>query len=307
VEKIFPLLYDQNYRETVLIVLSVLFVSGTLLFFLRKTGYYFISAWASIKSWLFAAPLLFLVFALADPGPLVVLTLIAIYGAKAFFQIIGMFHRSYFVVICYLGILALGLCSYYQRIEFYNLMPMMVLGLSCLVPLVRNNYKRMIQYISITLLSFIFLGWSFMHLGLIYYFPNGIYQIMYLLILTEFCDNTNLAIGRYFKGYRLLPKIDPKRSVVSTLISILLTLFLAGAMRQLLPDQSEKYWLAAGIVAAFGGVIGDLVMSVVRRDAGVKIVGPFIIGRGDFLQRMDRLIFVAPIYYLVMKVLVQDA
>jgi phosphatidate cytidylyltransferase len=306
-EKIFPLLYDQNYRQTVLIVLSVLFVSGTLLFLLRKTGYYFISAWASIKSWLFAAPLLFLVFALADPGPLVVLTLIAIYGAKAFFQIIGMFHRSYFVVICYLGILALGLCTYFQRIEFYNLMPMMVLGLSCLVPLARNNYKRMIQYISITLLSFIFLGWSFMHLGLIYYFPSGIYQIMYLLILTEFCDNTNLAIGRYFKSYRLLPKIDPKRSVVSTLISILLTLILAGAMRQLLPDQSEKYWLAAGIVASLGGVIGDLVMSVVRRDAGVKIVGPFIIGRGDFLQRMDRLIFVAPIYYLVMKILVQDA
>jgi len=306
-EKIFPLLYDQNYRQTVLIVLSVLFVSGTLLFLLRKTGYYFISAWASIKSWLFAAPLLFLAFALADPGPLVVLTLIAIYGAKAFFQIIGMFHRSYFVVICYLGILALGLCTYFQRIEFYNLMPMMVLGLSCLVPLARNNYKRMIQYISITLLSFIFLGWSFMHLGLIYYFPSGIYQIMYLLILTEFCDNTNLAIGRYFKSYRLLPKIDPKRSVVSTLISILLTLILAGAMRQLLPDQSEKYWLAAGIVASLGGVIGDLVMSVVRRDAGVKIVGPFIIGRGDFLQRMDRLIFVAPIYYLVMKILVQDA
>jgi len=306
-EKIFPLLYDQNYRQTVLIVLSVLFASGTLLFLLRKTGYYFISAWASIKSWLFAAPLLFLVFALIDPGPLVALTLIAIYGAKAFFQIIGMFHRSYFVVICYLGILALGLCTYFQRIDFYNLMPMMVLGLSCLVPLVRNNYKRMIQYISITLLSFIFLGWSFMHLGLIYYFPSGIYQIMYLLILTEFCDNTNLAIGRYFKSYRLLPKIDPKRSVVSTLISILLTLILSGAMRQLLPDQSEKYWLAAGIVASLGGVIGDLVMSVVRRDAGVKIVGPFIIGRGDFLQRMDRLIFVAPIYYLVMKILVQDA
>ncbi|MGZ3659450.1 MAG: phosphatidate cytidylyltransferase, partial [Bdellovibrionota bacterium] len=35
----------------------------------------------------------------------------------------------------------------------------------------------------------------------------------------------------------------------------------------------------------------------------VKDVGPFIIGRGDFLQRMDRLIFVAPIYYYVMQAL----
>ena len=299
-EKIFPLLYDPDYRKTVTIVLSIIFVSGLILFLLRKTGYYFVSAWASIKSWLFAAPFMFLAFALPDPWPLAILVLVAIYGAKAFFQIIGMFHRSYFVLICYAGIIALGICCYYQRLEAYNGMPMLVLAGACLVPLVRNNYKRMIQYISITLLAFIFLGWSFMHLGLIYYFPSGTYQIMYLLILTEFCDNTNLAIGRYFRGWRLFPNIDPKRSVLSTLVSIALTLALAFAMRQLLPDSSEKYWLYSGLIAGFAGVIGDLVMSVVRRDAGVKIVGPFILGRGDFLHRMDRLIFVAPIYYYVM-------
>ncbi len=299
-EKIFPLLYDPDYRKTVSIVLSIIFASGIVLFLVRKTGYYFVSAWASIKSWLFAAPFMFLAFALPDPWPLAILVLVAIYGAKAFFQIIGMFHRSYFVLICYAGIIALGVSCYFQRLDFYNAMPMLVLAVACLVPLVRNNYKRMIQYISITLLAFIFLGWSFMHLGLIYYFPNGTYQIMYLLILTEFCDNTNLAIGRYFKGWRLFPKIDPKRSVLSTLISITLTLALAFAMRQLLPDASEKYWLTAGLIASFAGVIGDLVMTVVRRDAGVKIVGPFILGRGDFLHRMDRLIFVAPIYYYVM-------
>lgn len=303
-EKFFPLLFDRAYRETAAIVLSVLFVSGVLIFLLRKSGYYFVSAWASLKSWLFAAPLLFLVFATPEPVPLILLTLVAIYGAKAFFQIIGMFHRSFFVLVCYAGIVALALTCYYQRIEFYNLMPMLVLGAACLVPLIRNNYKRMIQYISVTLLAFIFLGWSFMHLGLVYYLPSGVYQIMYLLILTEFCDNTNLALGRYFKGLRLLPNIDPKRSVVSTAISIFLTLALAGAMRTLLPDSSEKYWLTAGLVAAFGGVLGDLVMTVVRRDAGVKIVGGFILGRGDFLQRMDRLIFVAPIYYYAMNYLV---
>jgi phosphatidate cytidylyltransferase len=82
-----------------------------------------------------------------------------------------------------------------------------------------------------------------------------------------------------------------------------LTIFLAGSMRFLLPDGSEKYWLASGLVAALGGFLGDLVMTAVRRDAGMKTVGPFILGRGDFLHRVDRLIFVAPIYYYVMTVL----
>ena len=257
-------------------------------------------AWASIRSWLILAPLLFGLMGLQPPFPTVILTLFALFGAKVFFQIMGMFHQTFFVYICYLGIIGLGVCTIYDQLIFYNVMPMIVLGLSCLVPLVMNQHKNMIQYISLTLLGFVFLGWSFLHLGLILNIENGIYQMMYLLILTEFCDNTNLAISRYFKGPKILPEISSRRTVYSTFVAIGLTIVLAYAMRHLLPDRSDKYWLAAGIIASFGGLIGDLMMSVVRKDAGVKIVGPFILGRGDFLQRMDRLIFVAPIYYFVM-------
>ncbi len=288
------------YSQTVWTVLGIIFVSGLIVGIFRKSSYYFISSWASIKSWLFAAPLLFMVFALPAPWPLIVLAALAIYGAKAFFQIIGMFHRSYFVVICYAGIVGLALACFYNRVDIYNTMPMIVLGACCLVPLIRDNYKRMIQYISLSLLAFIFLGWSFMHLGLLLNLPSGIYQILYLIVLTEFCDNTNLAIGRYFRKWKLFAKIDPKRTVGSTSISIALTLILAFVMKQLLPDPSDKYWLASGLIASIGGIAGDMVMTVVRRDAEVKIVGAFIIGRGDFLHRMDRLIFVAPIYYYIM-------
>jgi phosphatidate cytidylyltransferase len=291
------------YRQTVLIVLSIIFGSGIIVFFFRQKNYYFVQSWASIKSWLIAAPLLFAVMGLPEPWPLVFLTLLAILGAKIFFQIMGMFHRSYFVLICYAGIIGLGFCTWYHRLDLYNFMPMIVLGASCLVPLIRNSYKRMIQYMSLTLLAFIFLGWSFMHLGLILRFPNGVYQVMYLIILTEFCDNTNLAFHRYLGGWRLVPGINARRTLGSTTVAVVLTLFLAGSMRFLLPDGSEKYWLASGLVASLGGFVGDLVMTVVRRDAGVKTVGPFILGRGDFLNRMDRLIFVAPIYYYVMTAL----
>ena len=291
---------DPIYRQTALIVLAVIFVSGALVYFLRQKNYYFVSAWASIKSWIFAAPILFFLFALPPPWPLVALTLFGTYGAKAFFQILGMYHRYYFVLVCYLGIVGLAFCSYFERLDLYNQMPMLVLGVSCLVPVFLNSYRRMIQYVSLTLLGFIFLGWSFMHLALLLKFESGLYQILYLVVLTEFCDNTNLATAYYLRGPKLFPNVDPKRTYASTVVSIALTIVLAGAMRYLLPNDSEKYWLAAGLVASVGGMFGDLMMTAIRRDAGVKDVGPFILGRGDFLQRMDRLIFVAPIYYYVM-------
>jgi len=257
-------------------------------------------AWASIKSWLILAPLMFGLMGLRQPFPILALTIFALFGAKVYFQILGMFHQTGFVYTCYAGIVGLGIFSQMNNLTLYNEMPMAVLGVSCLIPLFQRNYKNMIQYISLTLLGFIFLGWSFMHLGLILNFESGIYQTMYLIILTEFCDNTNLAISRYIKGPKLIAEINSKRTWASTLVSILITILFAYGMRHLLPDRSDKYWLASGIIASFGGVVGDLVMAVVRRDAGVKVVGPFILGRGDFLQRMDRLIFVAPIYYFVM-------
>ncbi len=294
---------DPIYQQTAVIVLLAIFAGAAINFFFRKKSQFSMVAWASIKSWLVLAPLMFGLMGLRSPFPILVLSAFALYGAKVYFQIMGMYHQSYFVYICYSGIIGLGIFSQMNNLTLYNEMPMAVLGLSCLVPLVLRNYKNMIQYMSLTLLGFIFLGWSFMHLALILNFDNGVYQVMYLLVLTEFCDNTNLSISRYFKGPKILSEINSRRTWLSTLTSILVTLALAYGMRHLLPDRSDKYWLAAGLIASFGGVVGDLVMSVVRRDAGVKIVGTFIIGRGDFLQRMDRLIFVAPIYYFVMVAL----
>ncbi len=288
------------YRQTVAIVLLFIFLGAAVNFVFRKKSQYSAVTWATIKSWLILAPLMFFFLGLRAPIPIIFLTLLAIYGSKVYFQLMGMYHQSSFVYICYVGVLGLGLSSHFGSLTFYNEMPMFVLGLSCLVPLFRREYRDMIQHISLTLLGFIFLGWSFMHLALILNFENGLYQVMYLIILTEFCDTTNLAISRYFKGPKIISEINKKRSWNSTLVAILITLALAYGMRYLLPDGSEKYWLATGLIASFGGVVGDMVMTVVRRDAGVKIVSGFVLGRGDFLNRVDRLIFVAPIYYFIM-------
>lgn len=296
----FPLLDSWTYQQTLLTVLAFLFGSAFLVYFQRKKNYFFIYSWGSLKSWLVIAPIFFVLFGLPTPWPLVTLTLVAILGAKIFFQIMGMYHRTWFVWISYLGILGLAFSIHFDRMAIYNLLPMMVWFATLIVPFIRNNYKKMIQYISLTNMSFILLGWSLMHLGWILKTPSGLYQLMYLIILTEFCDNTNLALSYSFGRHRLFNRIDKRRSIESSLISIFITLLLAFTMRHLLPDRSELYWLAAGLVASVGGVFGDLVMTVIRKDAGIHRMGQFILGRGDFLHRVDRLIFVAPIYYYVM-------
>jgi phosphatidate cytidylyltransferase len=288
------------YRETALIVISFLFISGLIVFLLRKKNYYFVVSWASIRSWLILAPVLFALFGLSEPWPLIFITLFALQGAKSFFQIMGMYHRTYFVYICYLGIIGLATAIYFNRLDVYNISPMIIFGMACIVPLIRNNYVQMIQYISLSNLAFVFLGWSFMHLALLLKLDNGVYQVMYLLILTEFCDNTTLAISRYIGTKKIFDNIDHRRTIGGFTVSVISTLFVAAAMRQLLPDRAQIYWLTSGLISSFGGLFGDMVMDVIRKDAGIRTMGAFVMGRGNSLHRMDRLIFVAPIYYYVM-------
>lgn len=293
------------YRETVLLVIVFLIAIGLPLFFVRNRNTSTQASWASLKSWLFAAPILLGFCGLASPWPLVVLVVCAMGGAKIFFQMMGMYHRSYFVWVTYIGLICLGFAIYFGFHSIYDLAPMIFLGVICLIPILRNSAKQMIQYLSLTLMCFSFLGWAFMHLGWIWQLERGPYMVIYMLILTEVCDNLYLSLSRQFGKVKMFSRISPKRNLEAGLIAFALTLICAWALRHLLPVRSEVFWIASGLVAALGGSLGDLVLSVIRRDLGIKDVGPFIIGRGDLLVIMDRMIFVAPIYYYVIWALLQ--
>lgn len=292
---------DPIYRETVLIVLSFLFLLGAALFSVKRKNAQLLAAWASIKSWLFAAPIILFILGLPKVWALASLCLVAIYGAKTFFQITGMYHRSNFVWICYIGIICLTWCIHTDQHRVYDLMPMVFLLAICLIPLFRNNYVHMIQYIALTLIAFSLMGWNFMHLGWIMKLEQGPFLLIYIILLTEFCENVLLAGSKIIGTIKPFNRITTKRTLEAFIVAFFVTIVLAWGMRHLMPYRTPPFWIASGVIATFAGALGDLVLTVIRRDLGIKQVGAFIIGRGDFLRRVDRLIFVAPIYFYAMK------
>jgi phosphatidate cytidylyltransferase len=292
--------YDPLYQETFYLVVGLLSVVGLSIYPFRNKNTHMQAGWASLKSWVFAAPVLFGLLGLPQPWPLIVLTLVAMQGAKIFFQMTGMYHRSNFVWATYIAQIILAWAIHNNYMDFYNIAPMIFFGAICMIPILRNSSKQMIQYMALTLMCFSFLGWAFMHLGWIWKLDRGPYMVFYLMILTEFCDNVYLNLSRHIGKIKLFSGITPRRNLEAGLIAFALTLALAWSFRHLLPVRTEIFWIGSGCVAALGGSLGDLVLSVIRRDLGIKDVGPFIIGRGDLLTVMDRMIFVAPLYYYVM-------
>lgn len=296
----FKMWNDPVYVQTFGIVMGVLLTLTVVFFFLRDRNTHTQAGWASLISWSIATPLLFALIAAPWPWALIFLGVAAIMGLKIFFQLIGMYHRSYFIWASYFGVIALCLLVFDGSRELYNTMPMIFFGAICLIPIIRNSHKQMIQYMALTLMAFMFLGWSFLHMAWILKLDRGPYLVIYITILTEVFDNLSLALSRFFGKHKMFSRITPRRNWEAFAVAAPLTLLLAFSLRHLLPERSEQFWIASGFAAVFGGSLGDLVLSVIRRDLGIKDVGVFIIGRGDLLSVIDRLIFVAPIFYYVM-------
>ena len=288
-----------NYRftESAGLIIGALILLSVIFFFLRQKGSPYSSAWASVKSWLFVAPMLFAIFAAPRPWPLAFMTWMGILSAKSFFQMTGMYHRSWFVWVTYLGIAGLGHMIYAGDLEYYNLAPMIFLFVIALIPILRNSAAAMTQYMALSLLAFIFWGWSYMHVARLLTFPGGELMVLYLYLLAEVGENTSWAVSKIFGKYKPFSRISSRVTIEGMITSLLVTMLLAWGMRHLLPDRSERFWIAAGLVAAIFGRMGDLIINVIRRDLGVKNTGIFIIGRDGIMTRVDKLIVIGPMYF----------
>lgn len=296
------LIYEEKFLETLALTFGVVLIFNVLLNILKKKYPTFKAGAASTLSWLFIIPFIFIFAGTAWPYPLIILCIVSLYGAKNFFQMTGMYHRSNFVLACYSAIIFSTNCIYSRYVDIFNLMPMIVFAIFCLIPLMRNSYKHMVQYIALSLLNFCFL-WAFLHLGWIMEMQGGVYIFIYLVMLTEFFDTLYLAISKYFKNFKLISNITPKRSLEGFVLAAIITVVLGWGMRHLLPMRTEIYWLSLSLACILFASTGDSVLTMVRRDLGIKVTDSFILGRGDFFSRLDRLVFVAPVAHYVLFIL----
>jgi phosphatidate cytidylyltransferase len=295
---VFELWSQPLFMGIVFVTLASIAGGCTIYYFLYRNRPEFKSSLASILSWLFIAPVIFLMLGMTWPAPLILVTIISIYGAKIFFQMTGMFHRSNFVYVCYAALIFSGYCIYADQQELFNLMPPIFFLGACLIPMIRNSYKRMVQYIALSMMNFLLL-WCFLHLGRIMALEHGIYIAIYIIMLTEIFENVYLRVSRHFKKIKIVSELTPKRSLEGYVVGAVATLTAAYLLRHILPFP--EHWWMLGCACFIFGSTGNTILVVIRRDLGIKVYGSFVIGRGDFFTRIERLVFVAPACYYVIR------
>ena len=126
---------------------------------------------------------------------------------------------------------------------------------------------------------------------------------LFLLMLTVIVSDTaQYYTGRLLGRRPLAPVLSPKKTVEGALGGLVFGTFVfafVGAWWLPVVPASVRVVLGVGIVAV--GIAGDLFESMLKRSAGVKDSSSLIPGHGGILDRIDALLFAAPVYYVVLK------
>jgi phosphatidate cytidylyltransferase len=174
-----------------------------------------------------------------------------------------------------------------------------VTGLILLTPIMRNRARGELPLISLGLIAFVYLGWMFGQLGLLANLPHAYGLICFVIFATEVSDIAAFTFGRLFGRHPLRSEISPSKTWEGGAGAVAVAMILPWALRFALPSFDAKTLVLIGLIVGLGGQLGDLSISVIKRELGIKDMGAAIPGHGGVLDRIDSLIYVAPLFMQV--------
>ncbi|MBX7168000.1 MAG: phosphatidate cytidylyltransferase [Pirellulales bacterium] len=148
--------------------------------------------------------------------------------------------------------------------------------------------------------------------------PLGMF--LYLVLLTESNDIAQALWGRRFGHRKIMPHVSPNKTWEGFLLGAATTTFLAIALADVLTPLGHAVLVAgdaylavpylpaavAGLLIACGGFLGDVTISSIKREVGVKDSGTLLPGQGGILDRIDSLTFTGPLFFYYVELLLTE-
>ncbi len=291
---------DPFLLQSFYIFLGLVVLSLPALFFRKANSSsltYFETYKASLKSWWWTAPLILIGLSLPRPFNEILISLLSIWSLKTFFQMVGVFHHFKYVWTIYVCSFFLAYTAFQGWNELYNLVPMFSFVILCLLPILEDNSKHKVQVLSLVFIGFIFYGWCLNHVIFILNLPKGAICFLYLYSLSELCLALTSGFSLRFGKVKLFPNITGRIRLEGLAFSFVTIGTLSWFWKNSLPYGGTLFWALSFLSIFIFSIFGELVVSWMRRDLGLKNMGIFILGRGDILSRVSKVLFVFPSFY----------
>jgi len=271
----------------------------------------------SLKVWWTLVVLMSLAAVFQRSGAAVLLAVASFLGLREFLNLIGKQQIG-------IGALCVAFASvplqYFLiatgfESESRLILPVASLLLLCTVRLAKGETQGFIRTTSGVYWGVMLLVYCLSHAALLFTFaadhepavgPSG--WFLFVLIVTETDDIAQALVGRAIGRRKITPTISPNKTwegfaggvITSVVLSVLLAPWLTSfpsisTMRGLLLS------VGSGLLIVAAAFLGDINMSAVKRDAGVKDGSTILPGMGGIIDRVDSLTFTAPVFYYFLR------
>jgi phosphatidate cytidylyltransferase len=196
-------------------------------------------------------------------------------------------------------VLAFASLDCYFRL-FVATLPLTI-GLIAIVSILKDQPNGYIQRTAICILGFVLFGYCFGYLGYFANSPNFRSTVLLIVLCVELNDVFAFCCGKLIGGPKAIPHTSPGKTwsgCIGALICTTLTFVVLGHFA--FKGSAVDHWTHLtfmGVCLSVFGQFGDLLLSSIKRDVGVKDMGHMIPGHGGLLDRFDSLVLLPPAAY----------
>lgn len=159
---------------------------------------------------------------------------------------------------------------------------------------------------AITTAGLVYLGWTSGYFMLLRGLPDGLLWTMTVFPAIWFSDSGAYVVGKRFGRHPMVPRLSPKKTWEGFIGGTLWAVFFGALFGWIAsfrggPESSVGLWSGAvvGLVVGLAGVLGDLGISMLKRQVGVKDTSNVLGAHGGLLDRIDSWIIAGPVAYFV--------
>ncbi|AYG60291.1 phosphatidate cytidylyltransferase [Rhizobium jaguaris] len=132
------------------------------------------------------------------------------------------------------------------------------------------------------------------------YEGRNVLLIAFLVIVVQLSDVLQYVWGKLFGRHKIAPKLSPSKTVEGFVGGVASATLIGAALWWITPFTPLQAGLLAFVITLMG-FFGGLVMSAIKRDRGVKDWGHLIEGHGGLIDRLDSVVFSAPIFFHLVR------
>ena len=211
------------------------------------------------------------------------------------------------LIWCYLAIPVQYYLAYIGWFNIFIIFIPIIMFVAIPFMLVIGGYTTEIgRSMSVLPTQLMFTVFSISHLAFLLSLPEipgfnagGRGLLLYVVFLTEINDVFQFVWGKLLGKNKIIEKISPNKTWEGFIGGLITTTFLAYFLRFLTPFTPTEAFIV-GFIVACSGFVGDVIVSAIKRDIGLKDTGTLIPGHGGILDRIDSLAITAPaFFYLV--------